>query len=254
MTPFRFREDGNPAAPALVLANSLGADTGMWDAQVAAWRGHYRILRFDHAGHGPHAVPSSCSDAAQVVACLLGELDRCGVDTFHLVGLSLGGMLGMQLAAHAPARVRRLVLANCRYFQEEAGRAMWDQRIASVLAHGTASIVEPTLSRWFSEEFRLGHPETMAALAGVMGAVSAAGYAAAAAIVRDVDARPFLSSITAPTLVVGGAQDGAAPLPHLADLARRLGAEHLTFDPCAHLSNVECAERFTTEVGRFLAG
>lgn len=255
MTQFQFQQDGDSAQPVLLLANSLGATAAMWDAQVSAWSSHYRVLRFNyagHAGHGNSCVPVAYTDGRALAAFLLAELDRLEVQNFRVVGVSLGGMIGLQLAALAPARVERLVVANSRFFQEPAGKAMWNERIAKVHADGVASIIDVTLERWFTEAFQMSHAPTMQGIDRMLREVSNEGYGAAAAMVRDFDARPDLGAIQCPVLVVSGAQDAAAPAAHLSVLAELLGAPHLKLDPCAHLSNIECETPFTARVSEFL--
>jgi 3-oxoadipate enol-lactonase len=244
--------DGPSRGTAVVLANSLASTRDMWASQVAAWSLRQRIVRYDYAGHGgtPDAgAPDSVDGMAQQ---LLGALDALGIERFRFVGLSLGGMLGLRLAASAPARVERLVVANARWYQTDATRAPWAERIATVRAKGTAAIAQPTLERWFTAEFRASAPEQVAAVEAMIVATSPEGYAAAATAVRDFDARPWLATVRCPTLVVSGAQDAAAPAEHLQELAQALQARHLALSPCGHLSNIERADEFSTQVGAFL--
>ena len=248
--------EGTPGKPVLVLANSLAATSSMWNAQCAAWGKRWQIVRFDYAGHGASKV---AADAAlpmtmeAIASDVLAMLDSQGVDGFSLIGLSLGGMLGMQLAAAAPQRLRQLVVANCRFHHTAPLQQQWSDRIDAVRAGGMDAILTPTLERWLTEAWRLQHPQQTAAVAAMIRSTSREGYAAAAAAVRDFDARPWLDRIRCPVLVVSGAQDTAAPSDHLDLLAALLKAQHQVLDPCAHLSSVERADSFNRGVADFLA-
>jgi pimeloyl-ACP methyl ester carboxylesterase len=103
---------GREDAPVVVLSNSMGADLRMWDGVVSALEEHFRVVRYDTRGHGrsPEAPgPYSMDDLADDHVALL---DTLGVERAHLVGLSLGGMMGMRLAARDSERVDRLVLVK----------------------------------------------------------------------------------------------------------------------------------------------
>src|SRR4051794_237109 len=96
--------------PPLVLPTSRGATTAMWNPNVKALAKHFQVTRYDTRGHGRSETPVgpyTIDDVGNDVGELLDEL---GHDRAHFVGLSLGGMTGMWLGMHAPARIEKLVL------------------------------------------------------------------------------------------------------------------------------------------------
>lgn len=250
----RHTIEGPAGLPVLVLANSLAATSAMWEAQCADWGKRWRLVRFDYAGHGDPAFAGTAPATVDGIGRdLLGLLDAADIRRFSFVGLSLGGMLGLHLAAAVPDRVERLVAANCRYHQTAALEQQWNDRIAAVRAGGMEAIAATTVERWLTEGFRSSHPDQADRIGAMIRSTSRDGYAAAAQAVRDCDARPWLDRIRCPVLLISGAQDGAAPADHMALLATALGAQHLTLDPCAHLSCVEQAQAFTDGAGDFLS-
>ncbi|VTU15095.1 3-oxoadipate enol-lactonase 2 [Variovorax sp. PBL-H6] len=253
MAGFRFIEHGDRHLPVLLLANSLCANDSMWDAQVEAWSKHRRILRFNYAGHGPYGVPVAYTDAAPLAEFLMKALDDAEVHEFDFVGLSLGGMLGLAIAGVAAGRLRGMVVANGRIHQTDQGRALWAERIAKVRAHGVASIVDETIDRWFTAQFLERRPSAIERTRSMMRGVSAAGYCAAAEIVRSFDGRSNLNKLPARTLFLAAAQDTAAPAAHLEEFARFAGSEFVCLADCAHLANVECPAEFNRTVSDFLA-
>ena len=112
MTPIDVSYDitGPDDGPVLVLSNSLGSTTAMWDPQVPALAERLRVVRYDHRGHGGSPVPPGPYALADLGADALALLDRLGLERVHWCGLSLGGMVGMWLAINAPERIDRLVL------------------------------------------------------------------------------------------------------------------------------------------------
>ena len=82
----------------------------MWDPQVGRARRALPRARYDQRGHGGSPVPAGPYSIADLGGDVVALLDGLGVERAHFCGLSLGGMVGMWLAAHAPERVERLVL------------------------------------------------------------------------------------------------------------------------------------------------
>lgn len=245
-----YRIEGDVNAPVLMLSHSLGADLTMWDAQVAALSGSFRVLRFDTRGHGGSAVLPGACDIAALAVDTLGLLDRLGIARVHFCGLSLGGMIGMWLAALAPERIDRLVLANTA--AQLGPPSNWDARIAAVRAGGMSAIADTVISRWFTPDFVRREPQTIAKIRAAILATPSEGYAACAAAIRDMDQRASLASVRAPTLVVAGTHDPATPPALGHALAEGIhGARYIEF-ATAHLSNIEAAEAFNAAVREFL--
>jgi len=142
----RWRLDGPADAPALVLSGSLGSMLEMWDAQVAALARTYRLLRYDHPGHGGSALPEWPTSIGGLAAPLLDLLDDLAIERASLCGLSLGGMVAMWIAAHRPERLERMILlcTSARLGPPEG----WDERAATVrAADSVAPIAEAVVAR-----------------------------------------------------------------------------------------------------------
>ncbi|MDT5036012.1 MAG: 3-oxoadipate enol-lactonase, partial [Micromonosporaceae bacterium] len=97
--------DGPAGRPPLVLLGSLGTTLDMWRPQLAALTRHHRVIRVDHRGHDGAPVPAGPYRIDDLGADLLALLDTLGEERVRFCGLSLGGMVGMWLAAHAPERI-----------------------------------------------------------------------------------------------------------------------------------------------------
>jgi 3-oxoadipate enol-lactonase len=103
-------EQGAADAEPLVLSNSLGTTSAMWDPQAAALAARFRLIRYDTRGHGASPVPAGPYEIADLGADVLALLDRLELERVSFCGLSIGGMTGMWLAANAPERISRLVV------------------------------------------------------------------------------------------------------------------------------------------------
>ncbi len=236
--------EGPDDAPVLVLSNSLGADLAMWDPQVPALTGRFRVVRYDTRGHGRSPVPDGDSTVDDLADDVVALLDRLGVQSAHVAGLSIGGMTALRLAAREPHRVRTLTVmcSSAHPGNEQA----WRDRAATVRQSGTGSIADAVISRWFTPGYAAAHPQTVADLRATFAAHPDEGYASCCAVLAGLDLRDDLDRITAPTLVVSGAEDAALPPDHQRLIADRVpGARLLTVSPGAHLANIEQAATVT---------
>jgi 3-oxoadipate enol-lactonase len=215
--------------PALVLSNALGTNRHLWDAQMPALESHFLVLRYEHQGR---------SSVDELGADVLELLDEHDVDRASFCGMSLGGAVGMWLAASAPERIERLVVAcsSARF----SGSNAYRERAERVRAEGTAPFVDVTLDRWFTPRFRDRERYRTMLLEAPRDA-----YAACCEAVAAWDFRARLGEISTSTLVVAGAEDPATPPEHAEAIADGIpDARLLVLPDCAHLANVEQADRF----------
>lgn len=229
---------GPDNAPVIVLSNSLGSTMAMWDANLAALEEHFRVVRYDTRGHGGSPVPDGPYDIDDLVDDVVALLDDLGVERAHFVGLSLGGMTGMRLAAREPGRVDRLVVL-CTGAHLEPSSA-WHDRAATVRAQGTGAVAEAVVTRWFTPGLLSADADLKAASEAMVAGTPAEGYAASCEVIATMDLRGDLASITAPTLAIAGADDPATPPPHLAEIAESVqDGRLLVVSDAAHLASAQ---------------
>ena len=109
------------------------------------------------------------------------------------------------------------------------------------------------MGTWFSDGFRQREPEVVARFHRMLAATPKDGYLGCCGALRDADLRESVRGIRAPTLVVTGSFDASTPPGGAQDICNRVRGSRLLTLPSAHLSNVECAREFTSQVGEFLA-
>jgi 3-oxoadipate enol-lactonase len=234
-------------APVVVLSNSLGTTHAMWDPQVAALAERFRVVRYDTRGHGRSPVPQGPYCIDDLADDLLDLLDRLGVEKAHLVGLSLGGMTAMRLAARNPERVDRLVvLCTSALLGPAQG---WLDRAATVRARGTEAVAEGVVDRWYTAAYAQAHPDRVTAARAMVSAQPAEGYASCCEAIAAMDLTGDLPDITAPTLAVAGADDPATPPEHLERIAAAVKDGRLLVVPqSAHIASQEQPEAVTQAV------
>ncbi|WP_088288986.1 3-oxoadipate enol-lactonase [Kineosporia sp. A_224] len=246
---------GPEGAPVVVLGSSLGTDRRMWDPQLEALAQRYRVVRYDHRGHGASEVPAGPYGLADLAQDVLALLDSLGVERFTAGGLSLGGMVSMWLAAHVPDRVEKLALfCTSAYLPPLEG---WLDRAATVRADGTGAIADAVVARWFTPGFAAARPEVVAAHRAMVVGTPAEGYAGCCEAIAAMDLRDALAKVTAPALVVATADDPATPQEHARTIAAYLPDDvptRVEVVPGAHLGTVESADVCTRLLLEHLAG
>lgn len=247
---FRVEIEGPADAPALMLSNSLGTNLHMWDPQMPELTKRFRTVRYDSRGHGGSVADDGPYSIASLSADALSIMDALDLDTVNWLGLSLGGMVGQWLLAHAPQRIGRAVLANTSSHIPDP-RA-YNSRIVIVRHQGMAAVTQAVVDRWFTPEFQQRDPAAVERIAVMLRTTPPQGYAAACAAVRDMDQRETVRAARRPTLVIAGSRDPATPAVLGQGIAASIPGSHYVELEAAHLSNVERPEEFTAAVLRFL--
>lgn len=245
------RIDGPTDAPVLVLGPSLGTDLHLFDAQVARLADRYRILRYDLPGHGLSPTPPGPYTMDGLAAAVIALLDSLRIEEFHYAGVSIGGAIGVVLAASHPDRL--ISLACCASALRFADPPSWAQRAAVVRAEGTGAMVASRLGVWYTAEFARQDPEEVERLLEMLRGTAAEGYAGCCEAIGAFDARGIAASISAPTVAVAGAEDPATPPPMVRQIAEGItGAQFVTIEHAAHLLNVERPDELTDVLARHL--
>jgi 3-oxoadipate enol-lactonase len=243
---------GREDAPVIAFTGSLGTDLTMWQTQSDRLGERFRTLRYDIRGHGASPVPPGPYSIADLGSDLVALLDRLGIESASLCGLSIGGMTSMWVAAHHPERVQRLVL--CCTSALLGPPESWHQRAAIVRAEGVEAVADAALERWFTPAFAASHPEVLEDMRARLVATPADGYASCCEAIAAMDLTGDLPSISAPTLVLAGADDPATPPVHGQRIAELIpGARLEIIKPAAHLATVERPDLTTAMILRFLS-
>ena len=244
------RIDGPDAAPVLVLGPSLGTDLHLFDDQVAALSGDYRIVRYDLPGHGASASPAGPYSMPALADAVVALLDRLGIARAHHAGVSIGGAIAQQLTLAHPDRVDSLtaIASAARFADPES----WHQRAATVRGYGTEAMVASRPGTWFVP----GFAATAAAkrLLMMLRTTTREGYAGCCEAIATFDVRDQLGAVSAPVLAIAGAEDPATPPDMVRAIADSVPRGRFEVVPdCAHLLNVEKPLQVTGLLAEHLA-
>jgi 3-oxoadipate enol-lactonase len=247
--------------PPLVLVMGIGYDSSLWTLQqIPVLSTRFRVVLLDNrdAGRSSRARhPYAIADMADDVAGLLDALD---IHRTHLLGLSMGAMIGMEFALRHADRLDRLVLAGPAAAPARSAVdpiSVWNW----VKANDPSGAVfgGQQLTWLFSATFLRNHPavqETVALLADNPNPVDPAAYDRQSRAYLHFDALDRLDRITAPTLVIAGEQDLLTPPWVAREVANGIpGArlEIVTGDGSSHVMPLERPDDFNRLVMNFLA-
>lgn len=233
-------------APLVCMLHSLTSDSGMWADQLPALLSHnFQVMRLDMRGHGGSQAPIGDFQIEDLAADVVTILDRLEIDSVHLVGLSIGGMIGQVLAADRPDRIRSL--AACATTSKWTGdTAMMRRRLKLVEASGSLEgIVDDAMQQRYSPAVQEQRPALWGALRDTFLGTSIHGYLGCMHAVLQHDVSGRLHKVRAPTLVVSGSQDPVTPPTAGRAIAERvIGAVYEEISGGRHLLNVEYADSF----------
>ena len=252
---YSVREPRSGRAPRLtvVLSHALGCDLSMWDALANQLACDCRVISYDHRGHGSSEAPAglyAMADLADDAARLLRELDTGPV---VWIGLSMGGMVGQELALRHPSLVRGLVLANTTSGYPEAARALWEQRIATVREQGIEAIADAVMGRYFHDGFRARQAATVERFRRRLVSTDPLGYVGCCNAVGGVDTTERLPRIAVPVLVIAGELDQGTPVAMSQAMTEAIpGARMVVLPEASHLGAIEQPELFAQHAVSFL--
>jgi 3-oxoadipate enol-lactonase len=223
--------------PPLVLSASLGTTLALWSPNLGQLAARYRVVRYDHPGHGKSPLGPRMIDGLAREA--LSLLDALGLRRVTFCGLSLGGMVGMWLGAHVPERLERLVLCCAAAHLPPAEQ--WLERAATVRERGMEAIADSVLRRWFTPRFA-HDPKPWR---DMLVSTPREGYARCCEAIAAMDLRPELRALKVPATVILGRHD-----PVVDEENRRLLADvgDVVELDAAHLANVEQPDAFVEAV------
>jgi 3-oxoadipate enol-lactonase len=247
-----FEEHGS--GEPLLLIMGLGYTKDMWHRLLPAFAERYRVIVFDNRGVGESDVTPGPYTTKQLAADAAAILDAADVETAHVLGASLGGMIAQEFALSHPRRVRSLVL--CCTTAGGPNSVPAEPWVLEVLQQRASMPVEEGIRASIPFTYDPGTPaerieEDLAIRRRTY--PTEEGYRAQLAAALAHDASGWLERIRVPTLVVHGETDQLVPTVNGRRLAELIPAARLAVLPNAgHIFFTDQPERATAAVLEFL--
>ncbi|BBY39546.1 putative hydrolase, alpha/beta fold protein [Mycobacterium mantenii] len=246
--------------PAILIWPSLLMTGDLWSGQAAHFGDSHRLVLIDPPGHGGSAPLHAMFSFTDCARCVVDLLDGLAIDTAHFVGNSWGGMIGGTFAALYPDRLNRAVLMNCT--ASKAGVAQKVQYAVLVRLATALGGIRPPLTHSAVRAF-LG-PTTLRTRPDVVDTVrnnvqtvdtDSVRWAVRSVVSARPDQHALLGRVTAPVLVVAGAEDATFPVAETRAMADSIrGASFTVLDGVAHLAALEDPGRVNALLDTFLFG
>jgi pimeloyl-ACP methyl ester carboxylesterase len=256
-TPYAIVDEGS--GPPVLFGHGLLASREMFRGQIDALKDRYRCVSVDWPGHGDSGYRAGGFDFYDMLDDTLALLDHLGAERAVLAGLSQGGMVFMRLALAHPERVAGLVLLDTSAGPEDPAHLPSYEEMATALRDGDDEVRRPVAqaaqqilygSSWLAENPAEAEHE----LGLILSHDRQGMYLAARAVFDRDDVLGRVSEITAPTLVICGADDSATPLPHSEALHAAIrGSELVVIPDAGHHSALERPQPVAAAIERFLA-
>ncbi len=251
-----YEVHGDNDAEPLLCVHGLSADTLGWIPQVPAWSERHRTVIFDNRDVGQSSRATGSYEVTDMAADALALADELGLESFHLLGLSMGGAISQEIALSVPERARTLTL--CVSF---GGGGAWGRLQGQVWAERAMNMtpeqrVDELMLLCFSEQafenaemvaymrqMLLANPHPQEPEAFVRQLLSTSRH----------ETRDRLAGLSMPVHVIGAEQDTLLPVWKSTELADLIPGARLTLIGGGHAVNLERAEEFNAATLEFLA-
>ena len=244
-----YKIQGTPNSPVVVFSNSLGANMSMWDELVPYLLPYFRVLQYDTRGHGGSEVTSEPYDIALLGQDLIDLLDNLAIDKVYFCGLSMGGLIGQWLGINHPERIIKLIISNS---DSKIGTVeAWNNRIKTISVLGMNAIIDGTLERWFTNDFRKTNPMRVQETKEMFLATQNLGYTNCCAAIREADFRDEIKKIAVETLLITGDEDTVTTVEAANKMALAIPNSKVAILNARHLASTELPEILCTITNRF---
>jgi 3-oxoadipate enol-lactonase len=245
------------SGPVVLFWPAVFSDSSIYQAQVEALHGRYRLILIDGPGFGRSDPPTrpftmeACADAAAEV------LEQLDVQRLVWVGTSWGGIVGVHFAVRHPQKLRGLALANTPFDMPAEGPGFSDRFVVwgAGWIGNTEFYANGVARSFFPQCWRASHPEELAAFVAALKAPERRGMAVAgrSVLLDRTSVLPLLPQIHTPTVVIAGADDQLYPAPTLKAAAARIaGARFVEIPASGHVSALDQPARVSAVLGEFL--
>lgn len=244
---------GPEQAPLVMLSHSLASSGIMWEQQMPALVDAYRVLRYDTRGHGGSDAPAGPYTLDELGDDAVALLDALDIERVHWVGLSMGGMIGQNLALRHPQRLSSAVLCDTTSRVPQEAKSMWDERIAIAERSGMDPLCDGTMERWFTPLFLEQNGPGLNTIREQFLSTPTSGYVGCCQAIRELDYTERLSTLDLPVQLIVGADDPSTPPAASRTIQEKISGASLTLiDNGSHLCNVEQPGAFNRALLEFL--
>ncbi len=239
--------------PALYMIHGIGSRKTTWDGLVPTLEKNFTCVRYDLRGHGESPIPETPYSLDQLVEDLEALRKRLGHENIHVIGHSLGGMIGPAYALAHPDRTLSVGLLSTAAGRSEEDKAKLQTVYQNMLSKGVMETLSTLVARWYTDEFIEVRPDLIEARLQQVKDTPEDVFLSVFTIYASTEMAPWLNKITCPCLVLTGALDGACN-PRLNTFINDQlpNSELVVLDGIKHSILIEGPESVLPHVEKFL--
>ncbi len=245
--------DDHGAGDTLLFIHGHPFNRSMWRPQIAALSGNFRTVAVDLPGYGQSPPASATMTMSAFADAVVSTLDRLELPPATIVGLSMGGLVTMELGLRYPERVKGVILAATTAAPVAAGEVQARLSLAAKAETlGMLPLAAEMIGTVFGPEAGRDHDLVRRIFAMMLSTDPAGAAAALRGRAQRPDYSTLLASIACPALVVAGSYDVHSPSEVIEQMVAALPNPELeAFEKSGHLPNLEEPDRFNDVVGQF---
>lgn len=201
-----YRVEGQ--GPALYMVHGIGSRKSTWDELIDGLKDHFTCVSYDLRGHGDSPEPPTPYTLDDLVDDLEALRIKLGHEKIHVIGHSLGGMIGPAYARAYPQRVQSIGLLSTAAGRNDEDRAKLETLAQAMQQQGVIAVLSTFVERWFTDEFVKIHPDKIEARLQQINNMSEAVFLSVFQVYATTEMAPWLKEINQPCLVLTGELDG----------------------------------------------
>jgi pimeloyl-ACP methyl ester carboxylesterase len=194
--------------PALFMIHGIGSRRITWQALVKELKQDFCCISYDLRGHGESPIPPAPYSLTELVEDLEALRARLGVEKAHVIGHSLGGMIGPAYARKHPERVISLGLLSTAAGRTAEDSAKVKAVIAAMEKKGIGPVLDTLVARWYTDDFIARRPDAIEARKRQVLDTPANVFLSVFRIYAETEMAPWLHEVDCPALVLTGEEDG----------------------------------------------
>jgi len=251
----KIKIDGNTELPKIIFSNSLGTDNRMWNPQIEMLKDKFCLIRYDTRGHGNSSPVEGPYSFEMLENDVITILDNLKIDKAHFIGLSIGGMTSLGLALKHQNRFNKIICCAARADNPPPFVDSWNQRISVIEEKGTDGVVDGSLDRWYSKEFKDNskNNDIINLSKDMIRGTSSNGYIGCAHALKTLNYLKDLSTINHEMLFIAGEKDMGAPALAMEEMSHLTpNSKYVCIPGAAHILNIEAPEIVNKTILDFL--
>lgn len=251
LAAFRIAGSGPP----VYMVHGIGSRKEMWEPIVERLSADgFTCVAYDLRGHGQSPIPPVPYTLDQLVDDLEALRQRLGHEQIHVIGHSLGGMIGPRYAQRFPDRVLSVGLISTAAGRTDDDSARVKAVVARMREHGIDNVLTTLVDRWYTEPFAAANPHIIENRINQVLTTPPEVFLSVFDVYAETEMAPWLHEVAAPCLILTGENDpGCSPRLNRFIHAQLPHSQLVILDELRHSIIVEAPDLVAAEVGRFLA-